>query len=230
MIFLYFASDSFSSRAKVLTDSITKYHPEASICHVKPNDGPLGQYIGGMAKARLQKALDLLEAGHDQVIIIGADCELFDRLREFKLAQMPDVTIVPHIKSPIPDRNYMAQIYNTGHANADLICFQNTKNSKRILEWLISVTEDGHTPGAFYEQTWLSSLPFLFGNVRIVRDPSYNVGYWDVNYFGVDNLTMFQYSGYEKGKPEQMSRHSKGPAATQEIVDFYKRYDDRIEK
>ena len=232
MTFLYFASDSFSSRAKVLTDSITKHHPEATIIHVKPNIAPdgSGYYLLGMAKKRLQKALELLEQGHDQVIIIGADCELFDRLRELRLVQMPDVTIVPHVKSPLPDRQYMAQIYNTGHANADLIAFQNTENSKATLRWLISVTEDGHTPGAFYEQTWLSSLPFLFGNVRIIRDKSYNVGYWDVNQFGVDNLTMFQYSGYEKGKPELMSRYSKEPAATQEIVDFYRAYDERIEK
>jgi hypothetical protein len=31
MIFLYYASKSFSSRAKVLTDSIKKYHPNGKI-------------------------------------------------------------------------------------------------------------------------------------------------------------------------------------------------------
>lgn len=230
MIFLYAASDTFASRAKVLTDSIKKYHPNDSIYHLKPNDGPMGKYIVGLAKQRLEKALELLETTKEDVCIIGADCELYDYLRELKLCQMPDITLVPHVFSPLADRSYMAQIYATGHANADLVHFSNTDNAKAALRWLISVTEDGMKDGSFYEQTWISSLPFLFNNVRIIRDDSYNVGYWSVNELGVNNVTLFQFSGYVKGKPEQMSKHSKHKAATQEIIDFYKAYDQRIDK
>lgn len=234
MIFLYFASDEFASRAKVLTDSIAKYHPRDTIVHVNPGSGPLGTYLPGMAKKRLKKALELIESEHEDVCIIGADCELYKTLqfpyRNIQDWKKYDVIIVPHVPNPLKDREYMAQIYETGHANADLILFLNNTNSKNILKWLISVTEDGHKPGAFYEQTWLSSLPFLFEGVGIWREIGVNTGYWNVNQVGVKNLTMFQFSGYEKDKPEEMSRHSKEKARTEEILNFYKAYDAKIEK
>ena len=240
MIFLYYASDSFASRAKVLTDSIKKYHPNDTIVHVKPESGPLGTYLPGMAKARLETALRLLESGNESVIIIGADCELFAPIDEKHYDDFynNDIWIVPHVKSPLPNRNYMSQIYNTGHANADFIAIKNCLNSQHILKWLISVTQDTTKPGEFYEQTWLSSLPFLFDRVGIIRHGGYNVGYWDINQnFEKTNkgyriwghpLVMFQYSGYVKGEPEKMSKHSQELAANQTIIDFYKEYDRRI--
>lgn len=230
MIFLYFASDSFASRAKVLTDSITKYHPEATICHVKPDNGPLGEYLPGMAKKRLEKALELLETRFEPVCIIGADCELFAEIREVWHCNAIDCAIVPHVQKPLKDRQYMSQLYQTGHANADFIYFSDSNNSKNILKWLISVTEDGMKDGAFYEQTWLSALPFLFDRVKIIRDPGYNIGYWNVNDVGIDDIILFQYSGYEKGRPLEMSRHSNEPAKNSMIYDFYKAYDKKIVK
>ena len=42
MIFLYYASNAFASRAKVLTDSIKKFHPEAKIISSSPQEWPIG--------------------------------------------------------------------------------------------------------------------------------------------------------------------------------------------
>lgn len=238
MIFLYFASDTFESRAKVLTDSIKKFHPNDNIVHVNPGDGSMGQYIPNLAKKRLEKALELMNDYQEDIIIIGADCELFAPL-EISFDDK-DVWIVPHVKAPLENRQYMAQIYDTGHANADFIALKNCENSKNILSWLISVTEDGKKTGAFYEQTWLSSIPFLFDNVGIIRHPGYNVGYWDVNHttlcFREGNyeingkpLVLFQYSGYVKGEPMKMSRHSQELCRHSLVYHIYKKYDDRIE-
>lgn len=237
MIFLYFASDTFASRAKVLTDSIKKYHPQDTIVHIKPDDGPLGQYIPNMAEQRLKTALELIENTKEDICIIGADCELFYPLQFHAYA---DLYIVPHVKEPVPNRDYMCQIYTSGHANADLMVFRNCENSENILQWLIQMTRDGVTPGAFYEQTWLSATPFLFDRVKIIREPGYNIGYWDINHIDFEKrtekytvygqpLVMFQYSGYEKGKPEAMSRHSWEKAKNDTILEFYKHYDERIE-
>lgn len=231
MTFLYYASDSFASRAKVLTDSIAKFHPYAKIVHINPGSFPMGQYIQGMAKKRLISALKLLDAGHDAVTIIGADCELFAPLSELTSIVYPeDIILVPHIVSPISNRDYMAQLYVTGHANADLMCFQNTPNAKNALRWLISVTE-GNEPnkGIFYEQTWLSALPFLFKRVAIIHDPGYNVGYWTfMEQQILPKLTMVQYSGYEKGKPHRMSKYYGGPDAVGHVLSLYQNYDERI--
>lgn len=239
MIFLYFASDTFASRAKVLTDSIKKYHPDDTIVHVKPEDGPLGTYLPGMHKKRLEKALEILEKTDEHVIIIGADCELFSHIGIDFRYEKSDVYIVPHVKKPLKNREYMKQIYTTGHANADFIMFRNCKNSIDILKWLIEMTEDGKEDGAFYEQTWLSSIPFLFEDVSIISHPGYNVAYWDINHvtltkeinYYVDNcpLILFHYSGYIKGEPEKMSRHSQELCNNPIALEIYKNYDARIE-
>lgn len=243
MIFLYCASETFASRAKVLTDSIQKHHPNDTIIHIKIEDGPLGQYLPNMAQHRLKAALNVMQERNDDVCIIGADCELFNQLYCFKLLDEFDVLLVPHAKFPLQNREYMAQIYETGHANADFMVFRNCFNSRRILKWLISVTEDGHKPGAFYEQTWLSSIPYLFEGVHIIHHPGYNVGYWDVNHVGLRTdkngdyvvtsgfpLVLFQYSGFEKGKALEMSRHSQEKAANSTILELYQNYDKRIDK
>lgn len=246
MTFLYYASDSFASRAKVLTDSIKKFHPNANIVRVKPKTKiQPGSYIPGMAKERLQKALEILEAGEKSVIIIGADCELFGPMHEFNyfdsLWSDVDILLVPHVVEPVGDRARMAQFYQTGHANADLIGFRNTDNAKDCLKWLISVTEgEDLKNGIFYEQTWLSSVPFLFPKVDIIRSPGYNVAYFNIfqrDFKMIDGVpftrrdwpvTMVQYSGYVKGKPERMSKYYSGPDVTGDILKLFKEYDDRI--
>lgn len=242
MIFLYFASDTFASRAKVLTDSIKKFHPHDEIIHVKPEDGPLGSYIPNLAKTRLEKALELLEKTDEDVVVIGADCELFQEISRIYTteAHFTDIVLVPHVKKPLANREYMKQIYNSGHANADLMIFKNCDNSKEALRWLISVTQDGGFPGDFYEQTWLSALPFLFEHVKIIHHPGYNVGYWEINHVDFTNkdgkyfidgfpLVMYQFSGFEKGRSLEMSRHSGEKAKNATIQDFYKAYDDKID-
>ena len=212
---------------------------------LKESSRSLTRYVLGMAKERLIAALTLLDQ-YDRVILIGADCEIKSRMYELHAEfAKNDVVIVPHAISPVASRDYMAQIYRTGHANADLIAFKNTENSRNILKWLISVTEGDElkTKGIFYEQTWLSSIPFLFDNVSILRHPGYNVGYWDIEerelkrhnrqnkvmYYVLDNepVRMVQYSGYVKGSPERMSKYA-GKTATGDILKLYQEYDERI--
>lgn len=241
MIFLYAASDTFASRAKVLTDSITKFHPHDQIVHIKPADGPLGTYLPNLARTRLEKALELLTTTDEDVVIIGADCELFAEISHMYTteAHFTDIVLVPHVKKPLTDREYMKQIYNSGHANADLMIFKNCTNSKNALKWLISVTQDGGFPGDFYEQTWLSALPFLFEEICIISNPGYNVGYWEINHVNIQKfnnqyfvdgheLVMFQYSGYVKGQPEKMSRYSSEVCTNLVALEIYQEYDRRI--
>lgn len=228
MTFLFYASDSFASRAAVLVDSIKKFHPDDKIMHVNPvGNYQLGSYIPNMAKHRLGKALELLEGGEDTVVVIGADCKLFAHL---DIQWKGNVSLVPHVISPVVNRDYMAQLYRTGHANADLMVFSNTDEAKRCLKWLISVTE-GNEPdkGIFYEQTWLSAIPFLFEQINIIRDPGINVGYWTEN-IDINNLKMVQFSGYVKGQPHRMSKYYDGPDVTGDVLTLFQEYDRRIDQ
>jgi hypothetical protein len=231
LTFLYFSSPAYESRAKVLTDSIKKYHPEALIVGVEI-DNTNNLYPSNLAKKRFERVLQLIQDGHSKVILIGADCELFYKISSM-LNYLKDsrCVLVPHVKTPIKDREFLKGLYQVGHINGDLIGF--SEDSIEILKWLISVSQDDSEPGAFYEQTWLSSLPFLFYGVHVLRHEGYNVAYWNVNHieFNQDfidyKLRVFHYSGYEKGKAEQMSKHST-ETCSGEILEFYKNYDRRI--
>lgn len=244
LTFLYYASDSFASRAKVLHESIQKFYPESTIVHVNPESTKLiGSYIDGMAKNRLKSTLRLLEANAcDAVLVLGADCELFSRLPELEeKIETNDVILVPHVFDPHPWRHLMAEIYKSGHANADVMCFKNSEQSKKILNWMISVTEGNDiNNGSFYEQTWLSSLPFIFDGVHIMRHPGYNVGYWDANHREIRKMPdgwethgapfrLVQYSGYMKGNPHRMSRYSR-EIAKGDVVELFEAYDRRIDQ
>lgn len=245
MNFITFASESYKSRADLLVESLHKYHPDNRIDRHDLTFNGNG-YVPNLARRRLQVALQHLQSGWDHIVIIGADCVLYSRMTELaSYLKHNDAIIVPHAINPVDDRNYMAQIYRTGHANADLMAFRNTENAKNMLKWLISVTE-GNEPerGIFYEQTWLSSLPFLFEGVRILRHPGYNVGYWDIddrwlvhsektwkvadyvgNFFPV---RMVQFSGYEKGNAHRMSKYYSGPDVTGDVLKLFQEYDSQI--
>lgn len=242
--FITFASESYKSRADLLVESIHHYHPDGRIDRHDVTFNGQG-YVPNLARRRLQVALMHLESGWDHVVIIGADCVLYSRMTELaSCLKTNDAIIVPHAVHPVDDRNYMAQIYRTGHANADLMAFKNTENGKNMLRWLISVTE-GNEPerGIFYEQTWLSSLPFLFEGVRILRHPGYNVGYWDIRERMVSfndlwrvldehgtfrMIRMVQFSGYEKGNAHRMSKYYNGPDVTGDVLKLFQEYDSKI--
>lgn len=217
---------------EVLYTSIIKHHPEAHIWTVRPETDNNG-YIPGMAKERLKQVLECFKQGWDHCVVLGADCELYGRLTEIEDSLKDnDIILVPHIMSPSQNRQQMARLYVTGHANADIMVFKNTENTINALNWMISVTE-GNEPefGIFYEQTWLSALPFLFPKVYILRDVRYNFGYWSIESNQISELNtikLVQFSGFEKSKPERMSKHYSGNDITDEILKLYQEYDKKI--
>lgn len=250
MTFLVMAGTRYFSRADVLIQSIKKHHPDDTIEFKKyySIDVPVGQYIPGFHKHKYETILELLEQGHKKVVFMGSDTEIFSPLYEIEnllgFEERKDIVLVPHVKNPV-DREQLRLNYIAGHINSDFIAIRNSENTRNILKWLIEVVEDTKEDGTFYDQTWLSSLPFLFPNVKILRHPGYNVGYWDVESSGLINdegswlvkepdefpcwtdLRFFHYSGYEKGNPCKMSKHS-DKLATGDVLKLFEEYDRRI--
>lgn len=243
LLFLSFTSPEYLSRYRILEASLKEHQPEdCSIVHFI--DGPPEggtSYIPGFHKEKYKEILRLIETENKPVVFLGADTQLFSPLDEMRslllgtpvspynksfLIGHKDVVLVPHVKAPVADRSYMKQLYGTGHVNSDIIGFNNTHGAKEILRWLISVVEDDTTGGAFYDQTWLSALPFLFSGVEVLRHRGYNVGYWEdelrlvqnentkeVLTFTLDPVRIIQWSGFQKGMTPKLSRHSEKEAS-----------------
>ncbi len=225
-----FSSDSFMPRTNVCIASVKEHIPNSNI-HLVKVENPTGNYVEGLAKDRLKKAKDLLENGSKEVIILGADCVFYNDPSVF-LNISGHVVLTPHvIKPPV---NNGAQLYGTGHCNADMILFR--KWSLPLLEWLINQEmKNDVAKGIFYEQTWLSALPFVGEYVGICRDPGINYAYFNFSertltnknntyYVNGNKLAMLQYSGFVPGK---ISKHYNGPVDDL-TLELFKDYEKRV--
>lgn len=239
MKFLTSATNEYKTRATILENSIHRFHPNDEFINVKPISSIINRgYLEKFHEEKYKHILNLLESQNEPVVYIGADCELFSKLIEIEmLLTYPrvNVILVPHYKKPIASRSHMVQTYTTGMANSDFIVFNNTPKAKEICKWLITVVKDNNGNGEFYDQPWLTSLPFLYKGVEIINHPGYNVGYWDMRDSTftrdtIDNepIRFMHYSGFEMGNPEQVSKHSGGLRVTGDLLEIMKDYNRRI--
>src|SRR5262249_54136110 len=65
---------------------------------------------------------------------------------------------------------------------------------------------------------WMDLVPGLMPDYAVVRDPEFNVAYWNLHARGLDHdgqrytvdgrpLAFFHFSGFDPDRPEQLSRH-----------------------
>lgn len=235
-----FSSDSFMPRTRVCIASCEKHIPNSKIHLVKLNNQVTGDYVSGLAKARLEYTKKLLEEGSTEVMVLGADCVFYSTPTEF-LNNRAAVVLVPHVINP-PKTNG-AGLYKTGHVNADMMLFRPASLS--ILDWLVEQEmKDDSSNGVFYEQTWLSALPFISRDVSICRDPAINYAYFNFNerkltrggvrfYVNGRPLVMVQFSGYYEGWPAGISKHHNGGNngyVTPTILELFQEYELEISK
>lgn len=238
--FLLFSSNSYMSKTNVCIDSIKKYHPNSNIHLIKVNDSN-NTYVDGLAKQRIEKLLELVKLTNNNIILLGSDCVLYNDINDLSnIMNYSNIIITPHLLNP--PKQHGDVLYKTGIINADILVVN--KNSIPILEWLVK--QDmiySKERGLFYEQTWLTHLPFIFSKVYILKHPGYNFAYFnfherelvikDNSYmirFNGNNypLKIVQYSGYETGYPEKISKYYRANEITPTILNLFKDYDSRI--
>lgn len=232
MNFFVASSQEFMPRTKVCLDSIKKFHPDSKIYFENYEGTKQGSYLEGFAKFRIQKLIELLEKEDQIIVMLGADCVLYNNYLYYLdgFIQTNSIVLVPHrITPPIKEKG--AQFYMTGHANADILFV--TRKSLPILKWLVEQDMKAATSqGIFYEQTWLSAVPFLFDNVHILKDKDLNIAYFNIDE-RLENIQsgpgMIQYSGFVEGRPEILSKYYSGqPITNPEVLKYYEDYDKAI--
>lgn len=230
MIFLTYAGPAYKRRAEILHKSIKKYHPTATIMHTQLKENiPSGEYYPDFHKMKWENLNHILCTSTEPVVFIGSDCEIMSPMIELEeYVTYYDAVIVPHAVSPVPNRDYMVQMYSTGHANSDMVAFSPNNRARKMTEWLAKVVQENNSNGDFYDQTWVSSLPYLFDFVKILRHPGYNVGYWDIDQRDLSELRYIHYSGFLEGYPKRLSRYYSGPNATGKILKLYQDYADKL--
>ncbi|MGH7988895.1 MAG: class I SAM-dependent methyltransferase, partial [Limisphaerales bacterium] len=146
-----------------------------------------------------------------------------------------DIVLVPHVITPPPDA---AAFYRSGNANGDVVLFR--KTSLPIIDWLLTqpmINNPGR--GMFFEQTLLSSLPFIFENVAVCKDPSINYAYYnfyerklekngDVFFVNGKPLALCQFSGYLDGEPDKISKYYRGGVPAESVLALFRQYEQNI--
>jgi glycosyltransferase involved in cell wall biosynthesis len=168
----------------------------------------------------------LMEVTGGPVTYLDPDIELFGSLQRLhELAAGHGLVLTPHNTEPIPHDGrkpgqvdvMIAGIYNLGYVSV-----APRPEVSRLLDWWSDrLRRDCRVDpvwGYFVDQRWFDLAPGFLSDLSIVRDPEYNVAYWNLHErtlteddgdYRVNGrpLAFFHFSGFDPRHPTVLSRH-----------------------
>lgn len=168
----------------------------------------------------------LMEVTGRPVTYLDPDIKIFGSLTRLdELAAEHGLVLIPHNNVPIPADGrspsqvdiMIAGIYNLGY-----VSLSHRPEIDRLLDWWMERLErDCRVDpvwGYFVDQRWFDLAPGFVSDLAIVREPEYNVAYWNLHSrrlerdgtgYKVDGrpLAFYHYSGFDPDHPLSLSRH-----------------------
>ncbi len=183
----------------------------------------------------------------ERIAYLDPDIHVFASLRELdELLREHALVVTPHLTAPMPrDGRKPAEtdILISGSFNLGFAGFAAGEQVDALLNWwgerLATDCLVAPDRGYFVDQRWMDLVPGLISNLFVLRDPGYNVAYWNLpsrdlrrtnDAYEVNGrpLRFFHFSGYDPARPDQLSKHQdrieldKHPIA-RELCDGYAR-------
>jgi glycosyltransferase involved in cell wall biosynthesis len=168
----------------------------------------------------------LRRQGYDRVVYIDPDILVLDRLVDVErlLDEGAAAVVTPHLTAPLDDdrRPSELDIMRAGAYNLGFLALGSLPASDAFIHWWEQKLEYGalsdHARGLFTDQKWVDLAPGMFGGFAILRDPGYNVAYWNLPHRPVtcENhvwladgrpLRFFHFSGFDPLNPQPFSKH-----------------------
>ncbi|MDA8105316.1 MAG: hypothetical protein M0Z71_08015 [Nitrospiraceae bacterium] len=162
----------------------------------------------------------------EQVLYLDPDIRIFRPLTEvFDALASNAIVVTPHILTPLPDDGRIPRevdILKGGIFNLGFIGIARGGGSQRLLSWwkerLYDKCLQAPLTGYAVDQGWLSLAPCFFSDCFILREPGYNVAYWNLHErtvtreedgFAVNGspLVFFHFSGFNPGDIERISKY-----------------------
>jgi len=158
----------------------------------------------------------LLDRGFDRCLFIDPDMLVLAPLTALlEHVEQHSVVLTPHLVTPPRDEQRIAREQNillSGVYNGGLIGISDRPPAREFLKWwgdrVLEECENDVARGVYYDQRWLDLAPVFFRDVSILRDPAYNVAYWNLPERDLDNVALFHFSGFDPSKPERMTRYA----------------------
>jgi Glycosyl transferases group 1 len=163
--------------------------------------------------------------GIKKLIYFDPDILITDKVSHlFELLDTYSIVLTPHITEPIEDnfRPSELDLLQAGTYNLGCIALAATTITQRLLSWWQKRVYEqcllAPDRGMHVDQKWIDLVPGLFDQVFILREPGYNVAYWNLHSRAVDLLDdrirvngepcyFFHFSGFDPLNISTVSKH-----------------------
>jgi glycosyltransferase involved in cell wall biosynthesis/SAM-dependent methyltransferase len=168
----------------------------------------------------------LLDRGAETITYLDPDIRIFAPLTALEqLGREHGLVLTPHNTVPIPfdgERPSQVDIMISGVFNLGYVTLARGSQSAELLDWwserLVRDCRVDPVYGYFVDQRWMDLVPGLAADYAVVRDPEYNVAYWNLHArdlqhdgerYTVDGrpLAFFHFSGFDPDRRANLSRH-----------------------
>jgi hypothetical protein len=187
----------------------------------------------------------MLDSGCESAIYLDADIFVYRGLAPvFEAFAGNSIALTPHITGSLPDDDRLPRditILRAGAFNLGFIGVRNTPDARRFLDWWAArASRYGYVDplrGWGGDQKWCDMVPGLFDDVAILKNPGYNVAYWNLPsrplsrvdgkwFAGGEPLAFFHFSGFDPKHPGVLSKFqdridpSDDPLLSQLLADY----------
>lgn len=191
----------------------------------------------------------LLDRGADKVFYLDPDIAVFESLEPLTgMLEDASILLTPHQLTPEDARQAIIdnEICSLSHGayNLGFIGVRNDNAGRQMANWwsdrLLEYCVDDRPAGIFVDQKWCDLVPAMFDNVKILRDPGYNVASWNLSNrkIAIDaagactaNGSPLRFFHFTKLGPigDMMTRkYAAGNLEVYELWAWYKRAVDRL--
>jgi glycosyltransferase involved in cell wall biosynthesis len=161
----------------------------------------------------------------DKLVYLDPDIQVFRALTPIEqLLETQSAVLLPHLTAPIdsPGLPDELTILRAGAYNLGFLGVSDCEETANFLRWWQSRVFDQCVvrieKGLFVDQKWIDLVPGLFEGVAIVRDPGYDVAYWNLHERTVslesgepvvncEPLYFYHFSGINPEHPNLISKH-----------------------
>jgi len=168
----------------------------------------------------------LRREGYERVIYIDPDILVLARLEHVEklLDDGAAAVVTPHLTAPIEDEYVPTErdIMRAGAYNLGFLAIGGVPAADAFINWWQRKLEyeaaSDLSKGLFTDQKWVDMAPGMFGGFAILRNPGYNVAYWNLAHRPVtkpadawladgEPLRFFHFSGFDPQNPQKFSKH-----------------------
>jgi glycosyltransferase involved in cell wall biosynthesis/SAM-dependent methyltransferase len=164
--------------------------------------------------------------GCETLAYLDPDIEVHDSLDELEaLLHEHRLVVTPHLTAPMPRDGLKpseTDILIAGSYNLGFIGLAPGPDTDALLDWwgerLATDCIVAPERGFFVDQRWMDFAPGLVPSFHVLRDPGYNVAYWNLPSREVKRsgdgwtvngrpLRFFHFSGFDPAQPHLLSKH-----------------------